>query len=123
MRTIDKSDLIHYLLNIEMRVNQQISRLFKTDVADIIGQRTKPQTYWINSSGNSLVRRLINRADSSTKDEIERLIAGEAIEKAIRLLRRFDGTALSNRLGVYRTGFGITSGGFGSSAPGSCRDG
>ena len=44
----------------------------------------KPQTYWINSSGNSLVGRLINRADSSTKDEIERLIAGEAIEKVIR---------------------------------------
>ena len=44
----------------------------------------KPQTYWINSSGNSLVRRLIIRADSSTKDEIERLIAGEAIEKVIR---------------------------------------
>lgn len=44
----------------------------------------KPQTYWINSSGNSLVRRLINKADSSTKDEIERLIAGEAIEKVIR---------------------------------------
>ena len=44
----------------------------------------KPQTYWINSSGNSLVKRLINRADSSTKDEIERLIAGEAIEKVIR---------------------------------------
>ena len=44
----------------------------------------KPQTYWINSSGNSLVRRLINRADSSTKDEIERLIVGEAIEKVIR---------------------------------------
>ena len=44
----------------------------------------KPQTYWINSSGNSLVRRLINRADSSTKDEIERLIAGEEIEKVIR---------------------------------------
>lgn len=44
----------------------------------------KPQTYWINSSGNSLVSRLINRADSSTKDEIERLIAGEAIEKVIR---------------------------------------
>lgn len=46
--------------------------------------KAKPQTYWINSSGNSLVRRLINRADSSTKDEIERLIAGEAIEKVIR---------------------------------------
>ena len=44
----------------------------------------KPQAYWINSSGNSLVRRLINMADSSTKDEIERLIAGESIEKVIR---------------------------------------
>ena len=36
--------------------------------------KAKPQTYWINSSGNSLVRRLINRADSSTKDEIENSI-------------------------------------------------
>ena len=50
----------------------------------------KPQTYWINSSGNSLVRRLINRADSSTKDEIERLIACEAIEKVIRLDLTYD---------------------------------
>lgn len=50
----------------------------------------KPQTYWINSSGNSLVRRLINRADSSTKDEIERLIAGAAIEKVIRLDLTYD---------------------------------
>ena len=50
----------------------------------------KLQTYWINSSGNSLVRRLINRADSSTKDEIERLIAGEAIEKVIRLDLTYD---------------------------------
>ena len=50
----------------------------------------KPQTYWINSSGNSLVRRLINRADSSTRDEIERLIAGEAIEKVIRLDLTYD---------------------------------
>lgn len=50
----------------------------------------KPQTYWISSSGNSLVRRLINRADSSTKDEIERLIAGEAIEKVIRLDLTYD---------------------------------
>ena len=50
----------------------------------------RPQTYWINSSGNSLVRRLINRADSSTKDEIERLIAGETIEKVIRLDLTYD---------------------------------
>ena len=50
----------------------------------------KPQTYWINSSGNNLVRRLINGADSSTKDEIERLIAGEAVEKVIRLDLTYD---------------------------------
>lgn len=50
----------------------------------------RPQAYWINSSGNGLVRRLINIADESTKDEIERLIAGETIEKAIRLELTYD---------------------------------
>ena len=45
----------------------------------------RPQAYWINSSGNSLVRRLINIADSTTKDEVERLIAGESIEKVVHL--------------------------------------
>ena len=51
----------------------------------VLDSKTRPQTYWINSSGNSLVRRLINIADSTTKDEIERLIAGESIEKAVHL--------------------------------------
>lgn len=50
----------------------------------------RPQAYWINSSGNGLVRRFINIADESTKDEIERLIAGETIEKAIRLELTYD---------------------------------
>lgn len=50
----------------------------------------RPQAYWINSSGNGLVRRLINIADESTKDEIERLIVGETIEKAIRLELTYD---------------------------------
>lgn len=50
----------------------------------------RPQAYWINSSGNGLVRRLINIADESTKYEIERLIAGETIEKAIRLELTYD---------------------------------
>lgn len=50
----------------------------------------RPQTYWINSSGNSLVRRLISKADSSTKNEIERLIAGETIVKSIRLDLTYD---------------------------------
>ena len=45
----------------------------------------EPQAYWINTSGNDLVRRFVDKADKTTQDEIERLIAGEAIEKAVRL--------------------------------------
>ena len=44
-----------------------------------------PQLYWINTSGNELVRRFIEKAGKTTRDEIERLVAGEAIEKPIRL--------------------------------------
>ena len=36
------------------------------------------------------MRRLISKADSSTKDEIERLIAGETIVKSIRLDLTYD---------------------------------
>ncbi len=44
-----------------------------------------PQSYWINSSGNGLVRRFIDKADQSTRDEIEALLSGETIEKEIHL--------------------------------------
>ena len=43
----------------------------------------KPQDFWSNSSGNALLRSFIDKADVQTKDEIERLIAGEYIEKEI----------------------------------------
>ncbi len=43
------------------------------------------QSYWINSSGNSLVRRFIDKADQSTRDEIEALLSGATIEKEIHL--------------------------------------
>lgn len=43
----------------------------------------KPQDFWSNSSGNALVRSFIDKADVQTKNEIERLIAGEYIEKEI----------------------------------------
>ena len=39
-----------------------------------------PQCYWINSSGNALVKRFVSIANRTTRDEIERLIAGEPIE-------------------------------------------
>ena len=42
-----------------------------------------PVSYWANTSSNSIVRDLIERADSETKAEIERLIEGGSIEKPI----------------------------------------
>lgn len=42
-----------------------------------------PEGFWSNSSGNAMVRRFIDKADIRTKNEIERLIAGEDIEKDI----------------------------------------
>ncbi len=42
-----------------------------------------PVSYWSNTSSNSIVKDLIERADSDTKEEIERLIEGGSIEKQI----------------------------------------
>ena len=43
----------------------------------------EPEDFWSNSSGNAIVRRFIDKADTRTKNEIERLIAGECIEKEV----------------------------------------
>lgn len=50
----------------------------------------RPQAYWINTSGNALVKRFIDMADKSTRNELERLVAGEAIEKHIHLELTYD---------------------------------
>lgn len=50
-----------------------------------VDPEAQPQAYWINTSGNELVRRFICKADKTTQNEIERLIAGEPIEKKVRL--------------------------------------
>ena len=42
-----------------------------------------PQNYWSNTSGNAIVRRLIDKADSVTKNEVESLIAGDEVIKEI----------------------------------------
>lgn len=43
-----------------------------------------PQDYWSNTSGNAMVRRFIDKADTRTRNEIEKLISGEEIVKEIR---------------------------------------
>lgn len=52
--------------------------------------KAEPKCYWINSSGNSLVKRFISKANKTTQDEIERLISGEPIEKSVRLELTYD---------------------------------
>ena len=52
--------------------------------------KAEPKCYWINSSGNALVKRFISKANKTTRDEIERLIAGEPIEKSVRLELTYD---------------------------------
>lgn len=50
----------------------------------------KPSAFWINSSGNDLVKLFVDKADQSTKDEIERLVAGKSVTKRIRLDLTYD---------------------------------
>ena len=57
----------------------------------LLGQPdAEPQAYWINTSGNELVKRFINKANKTTRDEIERLVSGESIEKHVRLELTYD---------------------------------
>lgn len=42
-----------------------------------------PSSYWANTSSNSIVKSLIEKADDETKGEIETLIEGKTIEKPI----------------------------------------
>ena len=50
----------------------------------------EPEAFWINTSGNDLVKRFIDKADKTTQNEIERLIAGEVVEKTVRLDLTYD---------------------------------
>ena len=60
-------------------------------VFDLIDNpKAQPKSYWINSSGNDLVKRFIDKADATTRDEIEQLIAEKTVEKRIRLDLTYD---------------------------------
>ncbi len=43
----------------------------------------QPKAYWINTSGNDIVRRFISSATATMKDEIEQLMSGEPVRKTI----------------------------------------
>ena len=46
--------------------------------------QTRPKNYWANTSGNAMVRRFIGKADKNTKNEIEKLLDGKIILKAVK---------------------------------------
>lgn len=72
------------------------------------GSVTKPQNYWVNTSSNDIVRRLIGRAKASTRNEIEVLIDGGSIKKQIRqeLTYRDLDTDIENLWSIlYTTGY------------------
>ena len=53
-------------------------------IYDVLGDsHVFPTSYWANTSSNSIVKSLIERADDITKGEIEALIEGKTIEKPV----------------------------------------
>ena len=49
-----------------------------------------PEAYWVNTSGNDIVKKLILNASDSTKNEIEILINGGTIEKTLNANITYD---------------------------------
>lgn len=43
----------------------------------------RPENYWSNTSSNNIIRRFLDKADDTTRWEIEQLIEGKTIEKEI----------------------------------------
>ena len=53
--------------------------------ADLRGRNaTRPQNYWVNTSSNGIIRKFVEKADASTKNEIEELINGGSVKKKIQ---------------------------------------
>ena len=53
-------------------------------VKDHLYEKNKtPEFYWINSSGNDIILRLLEKADYQTREEIEALIQGGTIDKKL----------------------------------------
>lgn len=54
-------------------------------IADYLSDsHIQPKLYWLNTSGNYIIRQLIKRADANMREEIEQLIAGQSICKEIK---------------------------------------
>ena len=68
----------------------------------------EPQNYWANSSSNELVREFVDISTKETTEELEKLVAGEKVEKLVNenlTYRDLDGS-IDNLWGIlYATGY------------------
>lgn len=48
------------------------------------GSVAEPQNYWVNTSSNDIIRRLLSKSKTSDRNDIEQLINGNSIKKTIR---------------------------------------
>lgn len=68
----------------------------------------EPENYWANTSGNDIVRRLLKKADQTTKNEVEQLLNNKYIVKSVRqeLTYRDIDSSIDNIWSVlYSTGY------------------
>lgn len=68
----------------------------------------EPENYWANTSGNDIVRRLLKKADQTTKNEVEQLLNNKYIVKSVRqeLTYRDINSSIDNIWSVlYSTGY------------------
>lgn len=49
----------------------------------LFGNKDIPDTYWVNTSSNSIIHELMVKGDRKIRDDIEKLITGESIEKPL----------------------------------------
>ena len=49
-----------------------------------ISSNAMPRLYWTGMSGNSIVRKLIDNADDTTREKAEKLVQGDEITFAMR---------------------------------------
>ena len=48
-----------------------------------VNQENFPRPYWSNTSSNNIIRELVEQADEDTREDLERLMDGETIEKPV----------------------------------------
>lgn len=68
----------------------------------------EPENYWANTSGNDIVRRLLKKADQTTKNKVEQLLNNKYIVKSVRqeLTYRDIDSSIDNIWSVlYSTGY------------------